>query len=159
MRVRLSLRDKTERKFVEFFEKAARRYEGEAFEVAYSDIQQETGSANVTTKRALQALVEKGVLELQPGRNSRYGRFRYLPYKPSTRVPGTESGQTAQRASEITQEDEVQNGLREQEVQELGQMTNQLLRRVRHQEMAMALLQDRIAELEDKLYKRKFPVV
>lgn len=152
MRVCLSLRDKTERKFVEFFEKTARRYEGDAFEVAYSDIQRETGSANVTTKRALQALVEGGVLEHQAGRNSRYGRFRYLPYKPSTQTPPAASTGETQRTQEITQAEGWDDF--KLEVQELGLLTNQLLRRVRHQEMAMALLQDRMAELEDKLYKR-----
>ncbi|MDI6880840.1 MAG: hypothetical protein QMD16_16000, partial [Desulfitobacteriaceae bacterium] len=40
------------------------------------------------------------------------------------------------------------------DVQELVHLTNHLMRRVRHQEMTMALLQDRIAELEDKLYKK-----
>ncbi|MDI6879962.1 MAG: IclR family transcriptional regulator, partial [Desulfitobacteriaceae bacterium] len=71
----MGLRDKTQRKFVEFFENMARMYEGAEFEVAYSQIQRDTGSANSTLKRALRTMVEEGVLKIELGRNSRYGRF------------------------------------------------------------------------------------
>ena len=74
----MRLKEKTHRKFVQFFEKISSMYRGEDFELAYSDIQRETGAASVTLKRAIQALAEDGVIEVHSGRNSRYARFRYL---------------------------------------------------------------------------------
>lgn len=154
----MRLKEKTHRKFVEFFEKISTMYQGKEFELAYSDIQRETGAASVTLKRAIQALAEDGVIEVQPGRNSRYARFRYLlavPAKenspeishtesPDIEIPGPEDsshlGQTLESMTE--------------EVSELTQMVEHLKRRVRNQEMAIALLQDRLAEIEDKMRKR-----
>jgi len=154
----LRLKEKTHRKFVQFFEKISSRYRGEDFELAYSDIQRETGAASVTLKRAIQALAEDGVIEVQPGRNSRYARFKYL-------LP-VQEGQ--QQASEAAQKETHNQTSREEEklqpekaleamnvdVTELTQLVDQLRRRVRNQEMAIALLQDRLAEVEDKMRKQ-----
>jgi transcription initiation factor IIE alpha subunit len=74
----LRLREKTHQKFVKFFENISSIYQGKDFELAYSDIQRETGAASVTLRRAIQALAEVGVIEVHPGRNSRHARFRYL---------------------------------------------------------------------------------
>lgn len=167
MRGFLGLRDKTQRKFEEFFEKMARMYEGKEFEVAYSDIQQSTGSANSTLKRALESMVESEVLEIQPGRNSRYGRFRYLAYQPPEKVSENKNvveirPDKTQKSNEFVQEEKQDSNRDHAEegseinlkVEELEHLTSHLLRRLRNQEMTIALLQDRVAELEDKMYRR-----
>ncbi|MDP4160447.1 MAG: IclR family transcriptional regulator, partial [Bacillota bacterium] len=41
-----------------------------------------------------------------------------------------------------------------EDISELTQLVDHLRRRVRNQEMAIALLQDRLSEIEDKLRKR-----
>lgn len=171
MRGFLGLREKTQRKFEEFFEKMGRMYEGKEFEIAYSDIQQSTGTASGTLKRALDSMVTSGVLEIQPGRNSRYGRFRYLKYslpqesKPDNSPSSQKENETVTRTETPppTESNTIERAIQRsgdegrdltQEVEELAHLTNHLLRRVRNQEMTIALLQDRVAELEDKLYKR-----
>ncbi|AET68848.1 hypothetical protein Desor_3350 [Desulfosporosinus orientis DSM 765] len=154
----MRLKEKTHRKFVEFFEKISTMYQGKEFELAYSDIQRETGAASVTLKRAIQALAEDGVIEVQPGRNSRYARFRYLlaaqekenfpeinnGESPDPENPGPEDNSHLGQTLESMTED----------VSELTQLVEHLKRRVRNQEMAIALLQDRLAEIEDKIRKR-----
>jgi len=155
----LRLKEKTHRKFVEFFEKISSMYHGKDFELAYSDIQRETGAASVTLKRAIQALAEDGVIEVNSGRNSRYARFRYL-------LPIQES---EQKSSEVVlnqtgKSEDLSNGEKHQaggtleainvDITELTQLVDHLRRRVRNQEMSIALLQDRLAEIEDKIRKR-----
>jgi hypothetical protein len=148
----LRLKEKTHRKFIEFFEKISNMYQGQEFELAYSDIQRETGAASVTLKRAIQALAEDGVLEVNSGRNSRYARFRYL-LAPQT-VEGTPEA-IENKVNENSNEDEKQdNDNINDNVLELLQLVDHLRRRVRNQEMSIALLQDRLAEIEDKLRKR-----
>ncbi len=157
--LRLRLKEKTHRKFVEFFEKISSMYHGKDFELAYSDIQRETGAASVTLKRAIQALAEDGVIEVNSGRNSRYARFRYL-------LPIQES---EQKSSEVVlnqtgKSEDLSNGEKHQaggtleainvDITELTQLVDHLRRRVRNQEMSIALLQDRLAEIEDKIRKR-----
>lgn len=159
MELALRLKEKTHRKFVEFFEKISTMYQGKDFELAYSDIQRETGAASVTLKRAIQALAEDGVIEVQPGRNSRYARFRYLLATPdlkdnSPNAPSTEIHEPEDLSNhESTRYGGVSESMTE-EVSELIQLVDHLKRRVRNQEMAIALLQDRLAEIEDKLRKR-----
>jgi len=155
----LRLKEKTHRKFVEFFENISSMYHGKDFELAYSDIQRETGAASVTLKRAIQALAEDGVIEVHPGRNSRYARFQYL-------LPGKESGEESSevvpseslKIDNLSDEQKTQHGgvleVINEEVTELTQLVDHLRRRVRNQEMAIALLQDRLAEMEDKMRKR-----
>lgn len=155
----MRLKEKTHRKFVEFFEKISTMYQGKDFELAYSDIQRETGAASVTLKRAIQALAEDGVIEVQPGRNSRYARFRYLLAAQDIEENSPDVSSTESKDSENSSgEDNPHNGGKfeamAEDVAELTQLVDHLKRRVRNQEMAIALLQDRLAEIEDKIRKR-----
>lgn len=151
----MRLKEKTHRKFVEFFKKTSNMYQGKEFELAYSDIQRETGAASVTLKRAIKALVDDGVIEVEPGRNSRYARFRYLLVSPEEEQVSSDSQNKFENLSDgkVAQLQGNVNTLNE-EISELPQMVDYLRRRVRNQEMAIALLQDRLAEIEDKLRKR-----
>ncbi|GAB6174816.1 hypothetical protein JCM15765_42940 [Paradesulfitobacterium aromaticivorans] len=166
---KLGLRDKTQKKFLEFFSKMVKIHGSNEFELAYSDIQRETGSANVTLKRALKALTEDGIIKISSGRNSRYGKFNYLLVeKPEPETPAPESVMPEPVIAEpetapayVTQVKEQQGSeqLKQIEtltldVKELTYFVENLRRRVRTQEMTIALLQDRLAELEDKLHKR-----
>jgi len=155
----LRLKEKTHRKFVEFFEKISSMYQGKDFELAYSDIQRETGAASVTLKRAIQALAEDGVIEVHPGRNSRYARFRYLLATLNTEGKSSEvvSNETRNLEESNNEEKTPPGGSPQfvnEDVSELTQLVDHLRRRVRNQEMAIALLQDRLAEIEDKIRKR-----
>jgi len=155
----LRLKEKTHRKFVEFFNKISSMYHGEQFELAYSDIQRETGAASVTLKRAIQALAEDGVIEVLPGRNSRYARFRYLlPVQESKQKTSDGVLNETGNPEEWSEGEKAQpGGILEAinvDVTELTQIVDHLRRRVRNQEMAIALLQDRLAEIEDKVRKR-----
>jgi len=132
---------------VDFFEKTARMY-GAEFELAYSDIQRETGTASVTLKRAIQALEEDGLIEVNTGRNSRYARFRYLLEQPSK----LESENSLIPSVEVKNEQALETLTLD--VSELTHFVEHLHRRVRTQEMVIASLQERVAELEDKLVKR-----
>ena len=155
----MRLKEKTHRKFVEFFEKISSMYQGKEFELAYSDIQRETGAASVTLKRAIQALAEDGVIEVHPGRNSRYARFRYLLASQNTEGKSSEVESNETRNSEdLSNEEKAQPGGNSEsvneDISELTQVVDHLRRRMRNQEMAIALLQDRLAEIEDKMRKR-----
>ena len=156
--LRVRLKEKTHRKFIEFFEKISRMYHGKDFELAYSDIQRETGAASVTLKRAVQALAEDGVIEVLPGRNSRYARFRYLLPVQNNEEESSEAGlNKTGSAEDLSGDKKNQHGgnlALSEDVTELTQLVDQLRRRVRNQEMAIALLQDRLAEIEDKMRKR-----
>ncbi|MHB8124791.1 MAG: IclR family transcriptional regulator [Desulfitobacteriaceae bacterium] len=142
----MRLKEKTHRKFVDFFEKMSSLYQGNEFELAFSDIQRETGAASVTLKRAIQSLEIDGVIKVQPGRNSRYARFQYLSN-------ATKTSDVEQDKVDKTRESEDNSKLLISEVSEFTHMLENLRRRVRTQEMTIALLQDRLAEIEDKLYK------
>lgn len=154
----MRLKEKTHRKFVEFFEKISSMYQGKDFELAYSDIQRETGAASVTLKRAIQALAEDGVIEVQPGRNSRYARFRYLLAPQGIENDSSNSSPELQDPKNFISEDSSchEGALKSmtEEVSELTLLVDHLKRRVRNQEMAIALLQDRLAEIEDKIRRR-----
>ena len=153
----MRLKEKTHRKFVEFFEKISCMYQGKDFELAYSDIQRETGAASVTLKRAIQALAEDGVIEVNPGRNSRYARFRYLLPSQNTEEKSSEAVSNEARNLEDDAKKLQSEGIYEsvnEDLSELTQLVDHLRRRVRNQEMAIALLQDRLAEIEDKTRKR-----
>ena len=154
----MRLKEKTHRKFVEFFERISSMHHGKEFELAYSDIQRETGAASVTLKRAIQSLAEDGVIEVQLGRNSRYARFRYLlPVQESEEKSSELLNQTRNLVDSSNEDKSQPGGILEAinvDVTELTQLVDHLRRRVRNQEMAIALLQDRIAEIEDKMRKR-----
>ncbi|HUS87781.1 MAG TPA: IclR family transcriptional regulator, partial [Desulfosporosinus sp.] len=129
------------------------------FELAYSDIQRETGVASVTLKRAIQSLAEDGVIEVHPGRNSRYARFRYLlPVQENEEKSSEEVLNETRNLEDLSDKEKPQpGGILEtihEDVTELTQLVDHLRRRVRNQEMAIALLQDRLAEIEDKMRKR-----
>ena len=130
---------------------------GNEFELAYSEIQRETGAASVTLKRAIQALADDGLIEVKPGRNSRYARFRYLD---STQA-NTQSQSVEDSNVDIEEPSGEENlpvsGAIESllaDVQVVNHLVENLRRRVRNQEMTIALLQDRLAELEDIIHKR-----
>ncbi len=74
----MKLKDKTYKKFVEFFEKTAKKHDENEFEIAYSEIQRETGVASITLKKAIQILEDDGIIRVSQGRNTRYGKFKYL---------------------------------------------------------------------------------
>lgn len=132
-------------------------YQGKEFELAYSDIQRETGTASVTLKRAIQALAEDGVIEVQSGRNSRYARFRYLLVS-SAAEDGSSQAQPNESLINEADEHKIRSGpgheSMTEDISELTQLVDHLRRRLRNQEMAIALLQDRLAEIEDKIRKR-----
>lgn len=155
----MALRDKTNQRFKDFFEKQFKRYEGNEFEIPYSEIQRDTGAANSTMKRAIQALVEEGWLQVKPGRNSRYGVFKLLkqdaqeeqtPAAPESFKPDQEA-LPEQSWLSGTENPMYAYELR---INELEHVVESLRRRLRNQEMTIALVQDRVAELEDKLFKK-----
>lgn len=147
----MKLSEKTHEKFIRFFERMSEFHEGQEFELAYSDIQRETGTASTTLKRALQTLEAEGWLEIKPGRNTRYGRFHVVSAQESTE---TETVQDAEPpiVSEVTPLESIPNA--QEEIRDLYYQMENLRRRIRTQEMTIALLQERLAEVEDKLYKR-----
>ncbi|AHF06759.1 IclR family transcriptional regulator [Desulfitobacterium metallireducens DSM 15288] len=145
----MKLSEKTHEKFIRFFEKMSKFHEGQEFELAYSEIQRETGTASTTLKRALQTLEAEGWLEIKPGRNTRYGRFQVVLVQKSI-----ENVQDAELPvmSEVTPPESLPNP--QEEIRDLYYQVENLRRRIRTQEMTIALLQERLAEVEDKLYKR-----
>ena len=148
----MGLREKTHEKFKSFFEKMSKMYVGQEFELAYSEIQRETGAASITLKRALQSLEADGWLEVKPGRNTRYARFRVVSSteaEPPAQVEDTLPEQPKKEEKEIEKNPSAQ-----WEVDDLYHQVESLRRRIRTQEMTIALLQERLAEVEDKLHKR-----
>lgn len=131
----MKLKEKTHKKFVEFFAEKSRANRDQEFEMAFSEIQRTTGTASVTLKRALNKLVEEGLISMVPGRNSRYARFVVL------NPPGS-----ASLLPETTNQEPHVLGTAgwEQEI-------DLLKRRLRSQEIAISLLQDRLANMEEKL--------
>lgn len=139
----MKLKDKTYKKFLEYFENMSKKHDNNEFEIAYSEIQRETGVASITLKKALQVLEEGGVIEVNQGRNTRYGRFRLL----------------------ISYQDKLNNGVKleakgfagldnDQIAHHVKNMSNsiELLRqRVRAQEMEISVMLDRLAEIEAKI--------
>lgn len=130
----------------------SKMYVGQEFELAYSEIQRETGAASITLKRALQSLEADGWLEVKPGRNTRYARFRVMSSteaEPPAQVEDTLPEQPNKEEKELEKNPSAQ-----WEVDDLYHQVESLRRRIRTQEMTIALLQERLAEVEDKLHKR-----
>jgi len=148
----LKLREKTHEKFIRFFQNMSKAHEGQAFELAYSEIQRETGTASSTLKRALQSLEADGWLEIQPGRNTRYGRFQVVTAQEPQEPNETPSDTEHQIASEEGPPEQSPNP--QEEIRDLYYQVESLRRRIRTQEMTIAILQERLAEVEDKLFKR-----
>lgn len=142
----MKLREKTHEKFISFFEKMSKLYKGQEFEMSYSEIQRETGTASVTLKRALQSLEADGWLEIKPGRNTRCARFQVVSAQESAKEV------ESQKTPEETPPEQTPNP--QWEINDLFYQVENLRRRIRTQEMTIALLQERLAEVEDKLYKR-----
>jgi len=137
----LKLKDKTYRKFINYFEKMSEKNNYEEFEVAYSEIQRETGVASITLKKAIRVLEEDGIIKVNQGRNTRYGRFQYLidkkGFSANSKVP-FESGQNENVVTE--------------EMRNISNQIEQLRQRVRTQEMTISVILDRLAELEDRIH-------
>ncbi|HHY25304.1 MAG TPA: IclR family transcriptional regulator, partial [Desulfitobacterium dehalogenans] len=159
----MALRDKTNQRFKEFFEKQSKRNDGKEFEIPFSEIQRETGAANSTMKRAIETLTKEGWLEVKPGRNSRYGLFKLLheEAEKAEELPGAPepTAQTCESAPDFSpvltsDSDDGSNLSNESRIHELEHLIDGLRRRLRAHEMTIALLQDRMAEIEDKLYKK-----
>ena len=130
----MKLKEKTHKKFVEFFSEKCRTNPEQDFELAFSEIQRITGTASVTLKRALTKLVEEGFITMVPGRNSRYARFTVNA--PERDLPVS----IPQEADRVTVT-----------ISSLEHDVDLLKRRLRGQEIAIGLLQDRLADFEDKL--------
>ncbi len=131
----MKLKEKTHKKFVEFFAEKNRANRDQEFEIAFSEIQRTTGTASVTLKRALNKLVEEGIISMVPGRNSRYARFAVLGLASSGGHLTETSKQEPHSFGSSSWEQEI----------------DLLKRRLRSQEIAISLLQDRLANLEEKL--------
>ena len=139
----MKLKDKTYKKFVVFFERMAKKHDENEFEIAYSEIQRETGVASITLKKAIRVMENDGIVELSPGRNTRYGRFRYLLNK-------SESGSKELSVkNRDTLSEEVSIDSLSLQIKSMMTTIDQLRQRVRTQEMSISVIQDRIAELED----------
>lgn len=128
----MKLKEKTHKKFVEFFTEKCRNSQEKEFEMAFSEIQRTTGTASVTLKRALAKLVEDGFITMVPGRNSRYARFTVVSSEVADQTAAEPANEVSLPWSNLEREFDL------------------LKRRVRSQEIAIALLQDRLAELEEK---------
>jgi len=139
----VKLKDKTYKKFVIYFEKIAKKQDENEFEIAYSEIQRETGVASITLKKAIQVMEKDGIVEVTPGRNTRYGRFRYLLNKPDSNSKEL----SAKNKDNLSEEASIDSLYLQ--IKNLTTTIEQLRQRVRTQEMSISVIQDRIAELED----------
>lgn len=141
----MKLKDKTHKKFVEFFTEMGRANQENEFELSYAEIQRSIGTASVTLKRALAVLVEEGLITMAPGRNSRYARFTVQAPLNAQEAISTQQPEAAVSCEPAAVE-----------TADLAAMERELdlmKRRVRSQEIAISLLQDRLADLEDKAAK------
>lgn len=139
----MKLKDKTYKKFVDYFEKMAQKHDEEVFELAYSEIQRETGVASITLKKAIQIMENDGVIQVHPGRNTRYGRFRYLLNKKESNHKDL-SYKGKDFNGDLSLSDTAQR------IKNMSTIIDQLKQRVRTQEMTISVILDRLAELEDK---------
>ncbi|UWG95605.1 hypothetical protein LPY66_11820 [Dehalobacter sp. DCM] len=142
----MKLKDKTYHKFLDFFEKVSRKHEEDEFEIAYSEIQRETGVASITLKKALQILEEDKVIEINPGRNTRYGRIRYLNKTNNFTAKNNQAKLVVMSAAH---EDNTNSTL---QLKTMASLVEQLRQRVRTQEMTISVILDRLADLEDKVH-------
>ena len=141
-RAKMKLKDKTYKKFVDFFEKMAKKNDGNEYEIAYSEIQRETGVASITLKKAIQIMEQDGVVQVSPGRNTRYAKFKYL--LNSEILPKEFSVKTKEELNDDLNVDTLLS-----QIKTMTTAIDQLRQRVRTQEMTISVILDRIAELED----------
>lgn len=143
----MKLKDKTYKKFVEFFEKVAKKHDENEFEIAYSEIQRETGVASITLKKAIQILEDDGIIAVDQGRNTRYGKFKYLLNNKDNNTKDNAKNKDA------LDQEEVNNQLFSHQIKNMTNLIEQLRQRVRTQEMTISVILDRLAELEDKIHR------
>ena len=139
----MKLKDKTYRKFINYFEKMSEKNNNEEFEVAYSEIQRATGVASITLKKAIHVLEEEGVIKVTQGRNTRYGKFQFLinnkkDFSNNNKIP--------------YEQDKNEKPVAEQ-LKTICNQIEQLRQRLRTQEMTISVMLDRLAELEDKIHR------
>lgn len=144
----MKLKDKTYHKFLEFFEKVSKKQDEDEFEIAYSEIQRETGVASITLKKALQILEDDKVIEIGPGRNTRYGKIRYLNKANNSSAKHNNLKTVVMSAA--VHEENINNGALQ--MKNMASLVEQLRQRVRTQEMTISVILDRLAELEDKVH-------
>ncbi|MDR1319941.1 MAG: hypothetical protein LBK56_00720 [Gracilibacteraceae bacterium] len=130
----MKLKEKTYKKFVDFFADMAMRHQNAAFEVAYAEIQRGTGAASITMKKALQVLADEGVIATKAGRNSRYVQIAYQQEPPELKAAAPE--ETAGQEAGV--------------MAELLHTADNLRQRLRAQEIMSANLQERLAYLEER---------
>jgi len=144
----LKLKDKTYKKFVDYFDKISKKYDDSEFEIAYSEIQRETGVASITLKKALQILEKDGIILMNQGRNTRYGKFKFLANKA---VSSKDQG-IIKNLDSVDDEETMINQLFSQ-IKNMSGVIEQLRQRIRTEEMTISVILDRLAEVEDKLHK------
>ncbi|AHF10113.1 MULTISPECIES: hypothetical protein [Dehalobacter] len=144
----MKLKDKTYNKFLEFFEKVSKKHEEDQFEIAYSEIQRETGVASITLKKALKVLEDDKVIEINQGRNTRYGKIRYLnKLNSNSKDPANRT-----RTLALVDDGTVNPGTLHQ-IKNMSSLVEQLRQRVRTQEMTISVILDRLADLEDRVHR------
>ncbi|MGI6449730.1 MAG: hypothetical protein ACOX3R_05350 [Desulfitobacteriia bacterium] len=143
----MKLKDKTYKKFMDFFDKTSKKHDEIEFEIAYSEIQRETGVASITLKKAIQILEKDGIIQVSQGRNTRYGRFRYL----LNNKDNNSKDSLNLKNRDVLDPDEVNTQLLVCQLKNMSNLIEQLRQRVRTQEMTISVILDRLAEVEDKV--------
>jgi len=144
----LKLKEKTYKKFVEFFTKTSRRHGDNEFEIAYSEIQRDTGVASITLKKGIQILADDGVISVSQGRNTRYGKFKLLL---NNRVNTNRETDLSINDKDMSSSDEDTISLMKNQQKNINVVIEQLRLRIRTQEMTISVILDRLAELEDRI--------
>ncbi|MGI5902021.1 MAG: hypothetical protein ACOX7U_06055 [Desulfitobacteriia bacterium] len=146
----MKLKEKTYKKFIQFFDKMVAQHGTNEFEIAYSDIQRGTEVASITLKKGLKVLERDGVIAVSPGRNTRYGRIKYLLSNSGYQDPEKQELASRPESDEKICLDDLIT-----EYKNVNLIIENLRSRVRTQEMAISVLQDRLAELEDRILFNK----
>jgi DNA-binding GntR family transcriptional regulator len=133
---------------VDFFEKMSKKHDENEFEIAYSEIQRETGVASITLKKAIQILEEDGIITVDQGRNTRYGKFKYLLNKETSAKE-----MNSPKNKESFDFEEANSQALMLQVKNMSSLIELLKQRVRTQEMTISVILDRLAELEDRIHK------
>ena len=132
---------------MDFFERTSKKHDDQEFEIAYSEIQRETGVASITLKKAIQVLENDGIIVVSQGRNTRYGRFKYLLNNNDI------VSKEAAKNKNFIDPDEGNTQLLVYQLKNMSNHLEQLRQRVRTQEMTISVILERIAELEDRVHR------
>lgn len=124
----------------------AKQHGNNEFEIAYSEIQRDTGVASITLKKGIQVLEQDGVITVSPGRNTRYGKFKYLLYSNKNTLSQSDA---LNRKPDKQEEGDL--ALLTKQQKNMQTSIEQLRLRIRTQEMAISVILDRLAELEDQV--------